>query len=192
MRNPELGLTRPAATKEQLRALAQQVPGAWEGLEITALLLALEGQRPDWIAEGGANGAWHRGTRAWSSSKKSSKSPRRCRSPRGSKPGEKANRALRSHPVGTSVSGEARRRQGTYQTNHRNGQTGRDATRGRLCRSELDARGRQGYGFRVEIKLKSEIAATMSMVAPSLLSAWTIIRYKGNPTGASSFKPTAM
>jgi len=51
MRNPELRLTHPSATPEQLRALAQQVPGAWEGLKIAALLLVLEGQRPGWIAE---------------------------------------------------------------------------------------------------------------------------------------------
>ena len=51
MRNPELNLTHPSATKEQLRALAQQVPGAWEGLQIAALLLVLEGQRPGWIAQ---------------------------------------------------------------------------------------------------------------------------------------------
>lgn len=51
MRNPELSLTHPSATKEQLLALAAQVPGAWEGLKIAALLLFLEGQRPGWIAE---------------------------------------------------------------------------------------------------------------------------------------------
>ena len=44
-------MTHPSATPEQLRALAQQVPGAWEGLKIAALLLVLEGQRPGWIAE---------------------------------------------------------------------------------------------------------------------------------------------
>ena len=51
MRNPELNLTHPSATKGQLLALAGQVPGAWEGLKIAALLLSLEGQRPGWIAE---------------------------------------------------------------------------------------------------------------------------------------------
>ena len=50
MRNPELRLTHPSASQEQLRTLAQQVPGAWEGLKIAALLLVLEGQRPGWIA----------------------------------------------------------------------------------------------------------------------------------------------
>lgn len=51
MRNAELRLTHPSATQEQLLALAQQVPGAWEGLKIAALLLVLEGQRPGWIAQ---------------------------------------------------------------------------------------------------------------------------------------------
>jgi transposase len=51
MRNPELRLTHPSATQEQLLALAQEVPGAWEGLKIAALLLVLEGQRPGWIAQ---------------------------------------------------------------------------------------------------------------------------------------------
>jgi hypothetical protein len=51
MRNPEVSLTHHSATKGQLLALAAQVPGAWEGLKIAALLLALEGQRPGWIAE---------------------------------------------------------------------------------------------------------------------------------------------
>jgi transposase len=51
MRNPELRLTHPSATQEQLLALVQQVPGAWEGLKIAALLLVLEGQRPGWIAQ---------------------------------------------------------------------------------------------------------------------------------------------
>jgi transposase len=51
MRNPELTLTHPSATQEQFLALAQQVPGAWEGLKIAALLLILEGQRPGWVAQ---------------------------------------------------------------------------------------------------------------------------------------------
>jgi len=51
MRNPELRLTHPSATQEQLLALVQQVPGAWEGLKIAALLLVFEGQRPGWIAQ---------------------------------------------------------------------------------------------------------------------------------------------
>jgi len=36
----------PEATKENLLGLAKQVPGAWVGLKIAALLLVLEGQRP--------------------------------------------------------------------------------------------------------------------------------------------------
>jgi len=51
MRNPELMLTHSSATQEQFLALAQQVPGAWEGLKIAALLLILEGQRPGWVAQ---------------------------------------------------------------------------------------------------------------------------------------------
>lgn len=51
MRNPELTLTHASATQEQLLALAQEVPGAWEGIKIAALLLILEGQRPGWIAQ---------------------------------------------------------------------------------------------------------------------------------------------
>ena len=51
MRNPELRLTHPSASKEQLLALAQQIPGAWEGLKIAGLLLVREGQRPGWIVE---------------------------------------------------------------------------------------------------------------------------------------------
>jgi len=51
MRNPELRLTHRSATQEQLLALVQQVPGAWEGLKIAALLLVLEGQRLGWIAQ---------------------------------------------------------------------------------------------------------------------------------------------
>src|SRR4030067_3465095 len=41
-----LALIHPEATREKLRALAKQVPGAWVGLKIAALLLVLEGQRP--------------------------------------------------------------------------------------------------------------------------------------------------
>lgn len=41
-----LGLTHPGATREMLLGLAKQVPGAWVGLKIAALLLVLEGQRP--------------------------------------------------------------------------------------------------------------------------------------------------
>ncbi|MEK7353256.1 MAG: helix-turn-helix domain-containing protein [Chloroflexota bacterium] len=41
-----LTLTHPDATREKLLGLAKQVPGAWVGLKIAALLLVLEGQRP--------------------------------------------------------------------------------------------------------------------------------------------------
>lgn len=51
MRNPELTLTHAAAKKEKLLALAEEIPGAWIGVKIAALLLVLEGQRPGWIAE---------------------------------------------------------------------------------------------------------------------------------------------
>ncbi len=40
-----------SVTKEQLVNLAAEIPGAWIGLKIAALLLTLEGQRPGWIAE---------------------------------------------------------------------------------------------------------------------------------------------
>jgi transposase len=51
MRNPELKLTHPSATKERLLSLAEKIPGAWIGIKISALLLLLEGQRPGWICE---------------------------------------------------------------------------------------------------------------------------------------------
>jgi hypothetical protein len=41
----------PAAKRRELLALAEQVPGAWIGMKIAALLLIVEGQRPGWIAE---------------------------------------------------------------------------------------------------------------------------------------------
>lgn len=37
-------------TKERLAALAKEIPGAWIGLKIAAMLLVLEGQRPSWIS----------------------------------------------------------------------------------------------------------------------------------------------
>jgi hypothetical protein len=49
MRNPELSLTQASARKERLLALADQIPGAWIGIKIAALLLVVEGQRPGWI-----------------------------------------------------------------------------------------------------------------------------------------------
>jgi transposase len=45
-----LSITQPEVTREKLLALAKQIPGAWIGLKIAALLLVLEGQRPGWIA----------------------------------------------------------------------------------------------------------------------------------------------
>ena len=45
-----LSITHPEATREKLLTLAKQIPGAWIGLKIAALLLVLEGQRPGWIA----------------------------------------------------------------------------------------------------------------------------------------------
>lgn len=44
---PSLNLAEPVATRRE--ALAEQVPGAWVGMKIAALLL-VEGQRPGWIA----------------------------------------------------------------------------------------------------------------------------------------------
>ena len=51
MRNPTLSLSHPTATKDQLLALAEGVPGARIGLKVAALLLVLEGQRPGWVAD---------------------------------------------------------------------------------------------------------------------------------------------
>ena len=44
-----LSLRHHEATKEKLLALARQIPGAWVGIKIAALLLILEGQRPGWV-----------------------------------------------------------------------------------------------------------------------------------------------
>jgi len=51
MRPPTLHLTHPDATRTRLLALAKDIPGAWVGIKIAALLLLLEGQRPGWISE---------------------------------------------------------------------------------------------------------------------------------------------
>ncbi len=51
MRNPELTVAHPSVRKETLVALASEIPGAWIGIKIAALLLVLEGQRPGWIAD---------------------------------------------------------------------------------------------------------------------------------------------
>jgi transposase len=50
MRPPSLELEDPAA-KQQLLALVDEVPGAWVGMKVAALLLVIEGQRPGWIVE---------------------------------------------------------------------------------------------------------------------------------------------
>ena len=51
MRTPTLSLEHKDATKEKLLAMADQIPGAWVGMKIAALLLVLEGQRTGWITE---------------------------------------------------------------------------------------------------------------------------------------------
>jgi len=45
-----LSIAQPEVTREKLLDLAKQVPGAWIGLKIAALLLVLEGQHPGWIS----------------------------------------------------------------------------------------------------------------------------------------------
>jgi len=44
-----LSITDKVTTQQELLALAKQVPGAWIGIRVAALLLVLEGQRPGWI-----------------------------------------------------------------------------------------------------------------------------------------------
>ena len=51
MKTPTLELTHPDATRARLVALAKDIPGAWSGIKIAALLLILEGQRPGWVTE---------------------------------------------------------------------------------------------------------------------------------------------
>jgi transposase len=51
MKNPTLSLEHKDANRERLLAIADQIPGAWIGIKIAALLLVLEGQRPGWITE---------------------------------------------------------------------------------------------------------------------------------------------
>jgi len=51
MKRPTLNLTHPEASREGLFALAREIPGAYQGIKIAALLLILEGQRPGWISE---------------------------------------------------------------------------------------------------------------------------------------------
>ena len=45
-----LSITQTEITQEKLLDMARQIPGAWVGLKIAALLLVLEGQRPGWIS----------------------------------------------------------------------------------------------------------------------------------------------
>jgi len=45
-----LRIEQTEVTRERLLALAKQIPGAWIGLKIAALLLVLEGQHPGWIS----------------------------------------------------------------------------------------------------------------------------------------------
>jgi transposase len=46
-----LELKHPEQARRRLLALAEEIPGAWIGLKIAALLLVVEGQRPVWIAD---------------------------------------------------------------------------------------------------------------------------------------------
>ena len=46
-----LTLTHATATRKRLLSLAEEIPGAWIGIKISALLLLLEGQRTGWINE---------------------------------------------------------------------------------------------------------------------------------------------
>lgn len=43
---PSLQLRHPDATRARLVALAKEIPGAWVGIRIAALLLALDGHQP--------------------------------------------------------------------------------------------------------------------------------------------------
>jgi transposase len=51
MRNSTLNLTHREATREGLLAFAREIPGAYIGIKIAALLLILEGQRPKWVVD---------------------------------------------------------------------------------------------------------------------------------------------
>lgn len=46
-----LSLKDREATREKLLAMVKQVPGAWIGIKVAALLLVLESQRPEWISD---------------------------------------------------------------------------------------------------------------------------------------------
>ena len=45
-----IDIHHPEVTRESLIASAKDIPGAWMGLKIAALLLIVEGQRPGWTA----------------------------------------------------------------------------------------------------------------------------------------------
>jgi transposase len=51
MRKPSLKLVHPEASRDALLEAVREIPGAFAGIKIAALLLTLEGQRPGWIAE---------------------------------------------------------------------------------------------------------------------------------------------
>lgn len=46
-----IDITHPKVTRENLIVFAKNIPGAWIGLKVAALLLVLEGQRVGWIAQ---------------------------------------------------------------------------------------------------------------------------------------------
>jgi len=121
------------------------------------LVLLLAAAVPKGISRGGILAACCEGSR-------------RCRSRTGSEPGETANRALRSDPVGTSVSGQAGWRRETDQTSQRNCQTSRDATRRRLCRYVDLNLTREGW---IRSKRRWTFGATLEQVkdGPKLVSA---------------------
>jgi len=48
MRNPSVKLEHHEASRERLLAYVREVPGAYVGIKIAALLLTQEGQRPGW------------------------------------------------------------------------------------------------------------------------------------------------
>jgi transposase len=46
-----IDIHHPEVTRESLVSFAKDIPGAWMGLKIAALLLIVEGQRPGWTAK---------------------------------------------------------------------------------------------------------------------------------------------
>lgn len=51
MKNLNVELTHPAASREGLASMVREIRGARVGVKIAALLLSVEGQRPGWICE---------------------------------------------------------------------------------------------------------------------------------------------